>query len=262
MSGSPTAAWFQLFWKQVDLHMPVRKGPRGPKRSLKSPIKACCAYKKCRRRVDVKNAGQLKQLARKNIDESMCRKLRGDCKMVKFCSIEHKNHCKAAKSTPTRGGREALTQTQCVKLFQTLVSFSPWAAMLSLLQLFIADRVDCSRQCQWGWLSGIEPGTKSQPMISIPKVNKKTVARKIPLFEPFARFLWATAHGQPLQSTSGETWPASKQTVGQDDMPLFPGYDTTGKQRCWERPVSAKAYSDKLTQACEILRAQRAISKS
>ena len=119
-----------------------------------------------------------KQLARKDLDETMRRPLRKHCLVAKFCSLHHLQKCKAnARSSTLRGGREALTQSQCIKLFQTLVTFSPWAAMLSLLQLFIADRADCTRQCCWGWLSGLEPGGKSQSMITIPKANKKTVAR-------------------------------------------------------------------------------------
>ena len=64
------------------------------------------------------------------------------------------------KTSTARGGKTAAdTPTMHAALpSQALASFSPWAAMLTLLQLFIGDRADCARQCTWSWIAGIGPG--------------------------------------------------------------------------------------------------------
>lgn len=234
-------------------------GSRGPKRSRASKIKMVCAYRKCRRLVDVKNVGKTKTLKRKDVNLEQCRAVRKQCQAIRFCCSEHLKLCKAVQSVK-RGGREPLSPDQCISLIQTLLVICPWAAVLSLLQLFIMDRADCSRKCCWEWLSGLDPRSQCQPSINIPKANGKTVARTIPLYQPFAEFLWKTAHGNPIQALTGETWPAAGQNL--DSGPLFPGYSVNGKCRNWNKAISERAYLARLHQAAEILRAQRAVAKA
>lgn len=239
------------------------KGPRGPKRSRGSKIKLRCTYRKCRRQIDVKNVGVDKQLRRKDANSDQCRPMRQHCKIFKFCSREHLLLCKAAHEHGNkRGARQPLTQNQCVVLIQTLMSMCPWAAMLSLLQLFIVDRADCARQCCWGWFSGMQSDGKKQPSITIPRANGKTVPRTIPIFKPFVDFLWKTSHGHYLKSLTGESWPADGQDVSSDNAPLFPGYAKNGQNRDWGKPISERAYLRRLHQAAEVLRAQRAVAKA
>lgn len=242
--------------------MPNGKGSRGPKRSRSSKIKIRCSYRKCRRQIDVKNIGADKQLRRKDANQNQCRAIRQHCNVFKFCSKEHLLLCKAAHESSKRGARQPLTQNQCIVLIQTLMSMCPWAAMLSLLQLFIVDRADCARQCCWGWFSEMQPGGKNQPSISIPKANGKTVARTIPIYKPFADFLWKTSHGHRLRSLTGESWPGDGQDVDSDGAPLFPGYAKNDKTRDWGKPISERAYLARLHQAAEVLRAQRAVAKA
>ena len=241
--------------------MAKNKGSRGPKRSHASKIKMRCAFNKCRRQVDVKNVGAEKQLKRKDVNMAMCRPIRAQCCIIRFCCKEHLKQCKSICPPPKHGGREPLNQNQCITLMQTLLAICPWAAILSLLQLFIMDRADCARKCRWSWLSGMEPGSKGQPVINIPRVNGKTVARSIPIYRPFGEFLWTISHGNPIESSNGDAWPAAGQNL-ELESPLFPGYAADGKTRDWNKPISERAYLARLHQAGEILRAQRAAAKA
>ena len=238
-----------------------QQGSRGPKRSRASKIKMRCAFKRCRRNVDVKNAGAERQLKCQEVNMVMCRAVRKHCKTIRFCCKDHLKQCKA---TPPRksGGKEALTQNQCITLIQTLLVICPWAAVLSLLQLFIIDRADCARSCRWGWLSGMEPDSKRQASITIPKVNGKTIPRTIPIYQPFAALLWKTIHGNPIEAPSGEMWPAAGQDVDSPESPLFPGFEADGKTRNWNKPISERAYLARVEQAAKILRAQRAVAQA
>ena len=241
--------------------MPKCKGRRGPKRGPNSSIKGRCGYCKCRRQLDVKNIGKLLQLPKSKVEPAMCRPLRKNCNTVKFCSLNHKKLC-MKKTATARGGREPLTHQQCTKLFHVLASFSPWAAMLTLLQLFIGDRADCSRQCTWSWITGIGPDSAGQPTIHIPKVNEKTTARQIPLHQPFAIFLQEKIYKEPLAAPSGETWPIAGQPVSEASLPLFPGFDSSGQKRLWTKPVSERAYFDRIRTAADILAKEVVASKA
>ena len=252
-------------WSQLPTRLkktiPKNQGSRGPKRSCKSKTKIRCCYCKCRRQIDVKNVGRDRQLPKGKANLDQCRAVRKQCKTFRFCSREHLLSCKAAESLG-RGGRAPLTQNQCIVLIQTLMARCPWAAMLSLLQLFIVDRADCARRCCWSWLSGMQPDSKSPPTITIPKVNGKTMPRTIPIYQPFAAFLWKTSHGHPLQSLTGERWPAAGQDVELEHTPLFPGYAKNCKTRDWAKPISERAFLERLHQAADILQAQRAVAKA
>ena len=216
-------------------------------------IKARCAYSKCRKRMDVKNVGHSLRLPKAKVNLLLCRALRPHCKAVKFCSESHKVLCAKKSASGSRGGREPLTIDQFGKLFQTLQSFAPWAAMLALLQLCIGDRADCCRRCCWSWLKNLDPSGKGAPSIQIPKVNGKTVARDMPLHAPFAQFLWETRQNSALVAPNGQQWPHSGQPLT-DAMPLFPGFNETGQKRDWAKPISNRAYLQSLTRAADILR--------
>ena len=88
-------------------------------------------------------------------------------------------------------------QVRC--LFDTLLRLGcPWAAVLMLVQIFMGERADCARQCRWSWLRGMAPGSLKPPSVEIPdEINGKTVAREIPLHEPFARLLLGWVEGRP-----------------------------------------------------------------
>ena len=77
-----------------------------------STLKARCAYKNCRRLVDVKNVGQSLQVPREDAQEELCRKLRANVGVVKFCSLAHK-----------------------ATTFAVMKKLAPWSAVLMLLQL-------------------------------------------------------------------------------------------------------------------------------
>ena len=248
--------------QNIDWAMAKSHGSRGPKRSNVSKIKMMCAYHKCRRQRDVKNVGAEGRLQRQEVNLDMCRNVRKHCKVLRFCCTEHLKMCKAQAPPAPKGGRAPLGQNQCIALITTLMTICPWAAILSLLQLFIMDRADCSRKCCWGWLSGMHPEAKCQPSIGIPKVNGKTIACTIPIYQPFAEFLWKTSHGHPIESPNGEAWPAAGQDVDSPGAPLFPGYASDGKTRDWNKPISERAFLARLHQAAEILRVQRAFAKA
>lgn len=219
---------------------------------VKGEVQVRCAYKKCRKAVDCKNVRGSLAAARAKVDVSLCRTLRSHCKSVKFCCESHRDLCIKQQPTRKRGGREPLTVDQFAKLFQTLESFAPWAAMLSLLQLCIGDRADCSRQCHWSWIKSLNPASKEQASIEIPAVNAKTVARTIPLHEPFAQFLWQTSQVKRLEAPNGEQWPHDGQPMA-PNKPLFPGFNATGQKRDWCKPISERAYLQKLATAGDIL---------
>ena len=223
-----------------------------PLGAMVKEIQVRCGYKKCRKAVDVKNVRGSLAASRAKVDLSLCRTLRSHCKSVKFCSEAHRDLCIAKRPKGKRGGREPLTADQFVKLFQTLQSFAPWAAMLSMLQLCIGDRADCSRQCRWSWIKSLNPASKKAATISIPKVNGKTVAREIPLHEPFAKFLWQVSQTNCLEASNGEQWPHHGQQLS-PNKPLFPGFDCTGQTRDWSKPISERAYLQKLAAASDIL---------
>ena len=88
------------------------KGSRHSSPNRTSTLKARSAYKKCRRLLDVKNVGQSLQVPREDAQEELCRKLRTNCGVVKFCSLAH-------KATP----------------FGAMKKLAPWSVVLMLLQL-------------------------------------------------------------------------------------------------------------------------------
>ena len=103
--------------KLTDSHSEKKKTPwerqgRHSSPNWTSTLKARCAYKKCRRLLDVENVGQSLQVPREDAQEELCRKLRANCEVVKFCSLAH-------KATP----------------FGAMKKLAPWSVVLMLLQL-------------------------------------------------------------------------------------------------------------------------------
>lgn len=228
---------------------------RGPCRSKNSPVKQRCAYKLCKSKKDVKNVGKKLQLSRSQIQKGTCRVLRSHIGIIKFCSDKHVSACRKQIDGKKRGGREALNHEQAVKLFQVLASIAPWAAVLMLTQLFLAERADCARQVCWSWLRKEKADSPASSM-QIPRCNGKTTARNIGLYQPFAKLLnhWTQ---NPLTAPSGKSWPIEGQQLWVSDLPLFPGYDHQGQKRDWAKPVSEKAYYEHIRHASRIIAIQR-----
>ena len=120
-----------------------------------------------------------------------------------------------------------------------------------LLQLFFGERADCARRCTWKWLEHLNP-EEGVPVVNIPKVNGKTKARCIALYQPFARLLWHWKTKNALQGESGTRWPEEGQEL-EDDSPLFPGYNYTGQKRVWGKPISERAFLYQVRQAVDLL---------
>lgn len=196
--------------------MARRKKTRGPPRKPNSALKARCSWKKCKRTADVKNISKQLTLSRTQVDTSQLRaNLSPKCITVKFCCQQHKNACQLPKESKNpRGPREAMNPPQVAHLFQVfLADGCPWAAVAMLLQLFLGDRCHLTSQCRWHWFEGLEPTAMKTPMVDIQKVNKKTQARKIALFRPFAKLLWSWAQTTPLQGRNGSTWPCQARPL-------------------------------------------------
>ena len=51
-----------------------------------------------------------------------------------------------------------------------------------------------------------------------------------------------------LGAKTGEQWPATEP-----NMPLFPGYCADGQKRCWDKPISARAYLGEIHAAARSL---------
>ena len=89
-------------------------------------------------------------------------------------------------------------------------------------------------------------------MIRVPRINGKTTPRQITLFPPFAHLLWEWSTGKPPVAETGEQWPATGQSI-EPNMPLLPGYCADGQKRCWDKPLSARAYLGKIHEAARSL---------
>jgi len=121
---------------------------------------------------------------------------------------------------------EPLTHQQCIQLFQVLASFSPWLAMLTLLQLFIGDRADCAMHLDMDYRPIYRncPSDAGQPTIAGSMVCRICLNH----LHSFSR---QRSTRNPLAASSGETWPVAGQPVFETNMPLFPGFDRHGQER-------------------------------
>ncbi|CAJ1381009.1 unnamed protein product [Effrenium voratum] len=233
------------------------KGRRGPPRKANSVIKRKCQFKKCRRGVDVKNISNKLTLAKSQVDAASCRNISERCQAVKFCCEDHMKACKKNKAAAKpRGGRACLDIAQIQCLFSVLLEDGcAWAAALTMTQLFMGDRADAARQCQWSWLENLAPESLKQPTMRIPRVNGKTIAREVALFPPFARLLWKWCQVSPLQAKNGSQWPCGHKPSG-DDL-LFPGYSSDGQKRQWDKAISERAYLARLHRAASVIQKAR-----
>ena len=151
----------------------ARPTQKGPARKPGSKVKIACAWKRCRSKKDCKNTGAKCVLARSKVNETMCRTLRPECKMVRFCSVLHKERCRGNEQKGRRGPRESLDELQVQCLFRVLCSAKkPWAAAMTLLQVCLGERATCVCAAQVQWFKGLNT---QHPTTTIEKVNRKTV---------------------------------------------------------------------------------------
>ena len=184
--------------------MPRKVQRRGPKRAHGSKPKLRCGWARCRRKTDVKNKPHILKIELVNLKAT--RKLHGSCGTVRFCSAACLSKCQLKQEAlTTRGGREALTPEQCCMLFEVFVSEvqAPWAAVAFLLGIFMGERQGCVLQVRDNWFRGL---STPNPSITVPRVNKKTKPREIPLFHDFASLLlkWANPDSGPLRGGGGQ----------------------------------------------------------
>ena len=123
-----------------------RVGSRGPARGKGSAPKIRCAYGRCNANTDVKNVRAELTLKKENVKVKLCRSsLKGNCKLLRFCCLRHKQMCMLAPVAPKkRGQRAGLDSDQLIHLFRVLVrDGAPWAAVAMLLQTAMGERVGC-----------------------------------------------------------------------------------------------------------------------
>ena len=234
-------------------------GSRGPSRRAGSTVKILCAYRKCKSAQDCKNVGTGLQLRRARACLESCRKsLRADCRVLRFCCFRHLEQCKLA--TPPqrkRGPREVLSPDQIVHLLKVFCKDgAPWAAVAALLQLTVAERGSCILHCRFRWLQNLGPDSAGAPAMDIEQVNKKTVARRVPIPGQLASLLHKWINEQPLQG-NGSQWPFQGQ--GRDsDAFLFPSANVQG-ERLWDRCMTRQAFHLRIQRACRVIRQQRGI---
>lgn len=119
---------------------------RGPQRGRNSAIKVRCAYKKCRSGRDCKNISEALRARRVDVDLAMRRAVRSHSACIRFCCDAHLQKCTGKTQMQERGAREVLDVEQVAVLFKTLVSNNaPWAAVLMLFQVVLAERCDAMR---------------------------------------------------------------------------------------------------------------------
>ena len=239
--------------------MPASGPAPGPERHPRSTLKIKCAFSRCTTGKDVKNTSSSLSLPIADVELDQCRRLRKDVQMVRFCCRTHLARCRArcAEAARKRGGREPLDGAQIQYMFTLFCNDSvPWTAVLFLLQTLTGERADAMRQARMSWLQGLEPDGTAAPSIAIPKVNKKTTPRVVPILAPVARALCMWIHEQPLQGSGGTQWPFEDQPLGDADAFLFPGCN--GNKRAWERPVTERAYLKRFHYASVIIQRERA----
>lgn len=240
-----------------------KSGPqRGPGRRKGRSIGIFCANAKCRNKTtDCKNKPFA--LSRAEVDESCCRSLRPQARLVKFCSQQHLELCRK-KVVNKRGGREALSTEQVSLFFATVVHecHAPWAGALLLVQLCLGDRADAARQASTNWFKNIDPHGKGLPEANIPQVNGKTHPRCVPLPLSFARLLWSWITQKPLQSERAQ-WPLDAQdlhgaVLRNEDRYLFCARTGSGKNKpVIDKPISERSFLKQIRKTCDILCKQR-----
>ena len=237
---------------------------RGPLRDPKSTVKIACAYKHCRCPRDVKNVSSSLRLTKTEAKASQCRAVRSHCAELRFCCEAHLRICKAEAKSTQQGQREVLDESQLPHFFQACLRAGyPWLAVLTLLQTMLGERADCARQIQVSWFADLDYSLGKPAQIRIQKVNRKTVRRTTPLAKDFAHALFNWMHHEPLRGAGNTTWPYQGQDLSLDEMYLFPGMLTRGRnhgQRNWRRPVSERGYLKAISVVAMLLEKERGLS--
>ena len=230
-------------------------GSRGPQRTEGSRAKMRCAFTGCRSGKDVKNVRQALMMKRRMADVRKCRtNLRSDCQTLRFCCAAHRDRvCLLATPELVPYGRRAgLKCDQLVRLFGVLREIGAvWAAVLMLLQLACSERAGAATQIRAGWLKNLRPEAAGIPGIEIPHgINRKTVARTVPLTHTMAEMLDGWMRRAPLKGLGGNTdkqWPSSEgQRITTARSLLFPGLVGFGPGRSKRKPVTPKGYNQRL----------------
>ena len=237
----------------------IHVGSRGPSRAANSTVKIRCAYHKCKSLQDCKNVSTGLQLRRARACLDKCRKsLRADAALLKFCCRRHLEQCKlAAPPRAKRGPREVLNPDQIVHLLKVLCQDgAPWAAVAALLQLTVAERGSCIMHCRFRWLQHLGPESAGVPAIDIEQVNKKTLARHVPIPGQLAQLLHGWIHERPLQGKTSQ-WPFQGQGCDPATF-LFPSANVQG-QRDWSRCMTRQAFHLRLQRACRVIQQERTV---
>ena len=214
-----------------------------------------CSASQCETKV--KNVGADLRLHRREADLPQCRAIRNHCQSVKFCCRAHLDKCKSGAGSGVascRGGREVLDAAQMTSFIDELIRNGPvWPAIMLMIQLCMGERADAVRRARVKWFEDIEAEALGAPFINIPKVNGKTVARKVPLPVSVAIQIHSWMHKSPLKNSHGQQWPFPGQQVSRPDALLFPGMARRGRARCWSRAVTTRSYLKMLKNAaCRI----------
>ena len=95
-----------------------------------------------------------------------------------------------------------------------------------------------------------------EPAIDIEQVNKKTVARRVPIPGQLAQPLHGWIHEHPLQGKTSQ-WPFQGQGCDPATF-LFPSANVQG-QRDWSRCMTRQAFHLRLQRACRVIQQERTV---
>ena len=227
-----------------------------------------CAWRDCETGINVKNSRHT--LSRDQSDLDACRPVRAHMKELKFCCEEHKQLSKRKPKSKKKAGegREALNADQLAYLFGALLRCGyPWAAVLTLMQLFLGERADCARSCRMSWVRNVCRGKDGAAPLDLPQIvvpealNGKTEGGPAPLDRGFAALLRDWLEVAPLKGDGGTTWPFENQVSADVDFCLFPGRDVSSQMRTWEAPVSERAYYASIRKAAALIAQERKTSE-
>jgi hypothetical protein len=225
---------------------------RGPQRLQKRAIKIPCALASCKSGRDCQNVAAELSVPGKEVNRALCRQsLRRDCKLVKFCCAAHAKKAASRMPCKVRGAREGFTQEQFSFVFGALETLGfAWAAVLSLFQVLLGERIDMARSLVWGDLHHLDSEVENSAFVLVRSVNKKTKARSVPIPMYIARRLRSWMTEAPL-GAGENTWPWPGQDLSSDKSPMFPGRIVKGArygQRNWKRPVTRQGALSTLTE--------------
>ena len=176
-----------------------------------------------------------------------------------------KKKLKAPRATSGDKGCEAMNLDQFIILVKTLIydAGAVRAGVLLLLQLYLGERADASRQCRFGWLLNLQGTEGGLPKVQIPPdVNQKTPERTVSLDKQFASLLHGWLFHSPLKGRGLAQWPFEGQPVGEPDMCLFPGVNIATQKRRWGSSISERAYFYTLRRAADVLASKLASGDS